>query len=211
MVEESARRLRVFLADDHLAMRKGLSLLLRLEGHEVCGEAENRAEFLGRIDGSRADVALVDLTLGEESGLDLIEDLLARNIPALIYSMHEDRKTIEQSFACGACGYVTKREVEAVLMEALAEVGSGRRFVSPRALRSLANRSHGPVVAETVALSPREEQVLVRLGRGETNAEIASALQISDHTVKTYYTRLLDKFGLGGMSELRKFAIKRGT
>ena len=209
MDTDATRGARVFLIDDHPAMRAGLALLLAEVGHTVCGEAENRDQLLARLDHARAQVALVDLSLAEGSGLDLLGDLQARDIPALIYSMHEDRAAIERAFACGAAGYVTKREVADVLLEAIAEVVAGQRYASPRAMRSLASRVLSSDAAGTVALSPREEEIMVLLGRGETNAEIARTLGISAHTVQTYYARLIEKLGLTGMKPLRKLAITR--
>lgn len=199
---------RVFLIDDHPAMRNGLSLLLKQAGHVVCGEAENKAETLARIEAARADVALVDLSLGEGSGLDLIEDLRASNVAAIIYSMHDDRKTIERSFERGASGYVTKREVAEVLLAALDEVRAGGRYASPGAMKSLAGRFIHPDEEGESSLSQREEQIVAKLARAETSAEIAKSLHISTHTVKTYYTRIITKLGLEGMKELRKFAAQ---
>lgn len=210
--------MRVFLVDDHPAVRQGLALLLGQARHTVCGEADGRAGYLERIGASGAHVALVDLSLGEESGLALLEDLRRRGIPALIYSMHEDAETIERAFAAGAGGYVTKREVSAVLLDALAEVASGRRYVSPRAGRSLVERvaPGGDVLgaAQSVAqsldgLSEREGQILELLGRGESNPDIAAALSISARTVESYCARIMDKLGLNGMKALKKHAIQR--
>lgn len=198
---------RVFLIDDHPAVRQGLALLLEQEEHLVCGEAESRAEFLARIDPAQADLALVDLSLGEESGLDLLDELRRRRIPALVYSMHEDCSTVELAFARGADGYVTKREVSSVLFKAVAEALAGRRYVSPRAAQSLASRMLAPSDPSEV-LSQREEQILDMLGRGETSADIADALRISVRTVETYCARIIEKTGLAGMKELRKYAIQ---
>ncbi|WP_300160884.1 response regulator transcription factor [Solidesulfovibrio sp.] len=209
MNDAAASGTRIFLIDDHPAMRNGLSLLLRQVGHTVCGEAGCRQELLDRLDGSGAAVALVDLSLAEESGLDLIDDLAARGIPALIYSMHEDRGTIERAFARGARGYVAKREVADVLLTAIEAVAAGERYASPGALRSLAGRVLSPYDGEEAALSRREEQILDGLGRGETSAEMSRSLNISAHTVETYYGRLIRKLGLSSMKELRKFAIRR--
>ena len=117
MTTHPEKGVRIFLADDHPAVREGLSLRLLQEGFVVCGEAENRASLLAGIDPSRADIALVDLTLCEENGLDLIADLRARDIPVLVYSMHEDADTVRLALARGACGYVAKRETSAVLVE----------------------------------------------------------------------------------------------
>jgi len=204
-----ASGVRVFLVDDHPAMRNGLSLLLRQVGHTVCGEAGSRAELLERLEGVQASVALVDLSLAEESGLDLIADLTAQGIPILIYSMHEDRGSIERAFGQGARGYVTKREVADVLLEAIEAVAAGRRYASPGVMESLAGRVLDPEEGAAVALSQREEQILNRLGGGESSAEIGRALSISAHTVETYYGRMIRKFGFSSMKELRKFAIRR--
>ena len=156
-----------------------------------------------------ADVALVDLTLGDESGLDLIDDLLANNVAVVIYSMHEDRKTVEKAFVAGAAGYVTKREVADVLLTALDQVLAGNHYASPRATKSLANRFLVPHEDMQAALSSREEQIVSMIGRAETSEEIAVTLHISIHTVKTYYARIIEKLGIAGMKELRKYAAMR--
>jgi DNA-binding NarL/FixJ family response regulator len=201
--------LRVFLVDDHPVMRSGLSLLLTQSGHVVCGVAASRAELVARIDAAEAAVALLDLSLARESGLDVIDDLEARGVPSLIYSMHEDGKSIEQAFSRGARGYVTKREVEDVLLEAIAAVAAGRRYTSPEVMRSLADRALAPSSGREAVLSQRENQILAGLGRGETTDEMSRALNISFHTVETYYGRLQRKLALSSMNELRKFAIRR--
>lgn len=201
--------LRVFLVDDHPVMRSGLSLLLTQSGHIVCGVAASRAELVARIDAAEAAVALLDLSLARESGLDVIDDLEARGVPSLIYSMHEDGKSIEQAFSRGARGYVTKREVEDVLLEAIAAVAAGRRYTSPEVMRSLADRALAPSSGREAVLSQRENQILAGLGRGETTDEMSRALNISFHTVETYYGRLQRKLALSSMNELRKFAIRR--
>lgn len=209
MIANQTRKARVFLIDDHLAMRGGLSLLLTKSGHVICGEAETRAEMLARLKDSTADVALVDLTLGDESGLDLIADLLKHNVAVVIYSMHEDRKSVERAFIAGAAGYVTKREVADVLLTALDQVLAGNRYASPRATKSLANRFLVPHETTQTAFSSREEQIITMIGRAETSEEIAEALHISIHTVKTYYSRIIEKLGFAGMKELRKYAALR--
>jgi DNA-binding NarL/FixJ family response regulator len=209
MPKVAAAGVRVFLVDDHPVMRTGLSLLLEQSGHTVCGVAGSREMLLARLDDSQAAVARVDLSLAEESGLDVIDDLTKRGIPTLIYSMHEDSKSIERAFGRGARGYVTKREVEDVLLAAIAAVASGERYASPEVMRSLAARVLAADDGGETALSQREEQILDRLGCGETSGEMSRALNISSHTVETYYGRLIRKLGFSSMKELRKFAIRR--
>ena len=200
---------RIFLADDHPAVREGLTLRLLQEGFVVCGEAENRASLLAGIDASRADIALVDLTLCEENGLDLIADLRARDIPVLVYSMHEDADTVRLALDRGACGYVAKRETSAVLLDGVRCVLAGQHYLSPRVAAALAaSPPQEPAAGLAVALSDREGQILTRLSLGEGNIEIASALGVSVRTVESYYARILVKLHLDGMKALRKYAIR---
>jgi two-component system, NarL family, invasion response regulator UvrY len=201
---------RIFLIDDHPAVRQGLKLLLAQEDHVVCGEASSSAETLVRIGSSQADLALLDISLGEESGLECIADLRRRGISVLVYSMHEDAVTIDRAFAAGADGYVSKREQPEVLLAAVADVLAGNRHISPRTAQSLAERAvASPDTAKEVLLSEREKQILYRLGQGESNAEIAAALAIGVRTVETYYARMIDKLGLDGMKALRRYAIRK--
>ena len=204
------RGVRIFLADDHPAVREGLTLRLLQEGFVVCGEAENRATLLAGIDASRADIALVDLTLCGENGLDLLAELEVRGIPSLVYSMHEDADTVRLALARGACGYVAKRETSAVLVAGVRAVLAGRRYLSPRVAAALeASPSQEPAADQTGALSERERQILDLLSQGEGNIEIAAALGVSVRTVESYYARILVKLHLDGMKALRKYAIRQ--
>ncbi|EKO38648.1 MAG: response regulator (CheY-like receiver domain and HTH DNA-binding domain containing protein) [Solidesulfovibrio magneticus str. Maddingley MBC34] len=199
---------RIFLADDHPAVREGLTLRLLQEGFVVCGEAENRATLLETIDASQADIALVDLTLCGENGLDLIDELRLRAIPVLVYSMHEDAETVRMALDRGARGYVAKRETSVELVAGVRRVLAGQRYLSPRVAAALAACPQPPA-AQAGALSDRERQTLGLLSRGEGNAEIAAALGVSVRTVESYYSRILTKLDLDGMKALRKYAIGR--
>jgi DNA-binding NarL/FixJ family response regulator len=199
----------IFLIDDHPAVRDGLKLLFSGASYRVCGEAENSVEAFERIGASGAELAVLDLSLGDESGFDLIAGLCRLGIAVLVYSMHEDAATIEKSFRLGATGYVTKREKSDVLRLAVADVLAGKRYVSPRAAQSMTDRalSSSPVKQECL-VSERERQVVALLGRGESNADIAAALAISIRTVETHFVRIIAKLKLDGMKELRRYAIQ---
>jgi DNA-binding NarL/FixJ family response regulator len=204
----SVNPIRVLIVDDHPAVRQGLGLLLGPEGIVVCAEADNLAGALACVDDLHPDLALVDLSLGEEDGLSLLAGLHERALPCLVYSMHEDGRHVGGAFAAGALGYVTKREVHCVLVQAVQEVASGRRFVSPRAAVALAEHAaNGPTNAALAELSNQEEQVYLLLGRGESTKEIAAAMDISVRTVESYCARICTKLGLEGMRELRRHAI----
>ena len=198
----------MLLVDDHPAVRHGVAMLLAADRHVIAGEADNRHEALVRLSGGGIDLVLLDLSMDENSGFDLLLDLDELGIPGLVYSMHEASETIERALRLGALGYVTKREKPKVLLEAVANVMAGQRFLSPRAAQSLAEGSSdsAPVDPEQ-GLSVRECQILSRLGRGDTRQEIAAALSISTRTVETYCGRMINKLRLSDMNALRKYAI----
>lgn len=198
----------LLVVDDHPAVCQGLALLLEPEGIEVCGEAAGLTESLACVDSRGPALALVDLSLGDEDGLSVVEELHARGVPSLVYSMYEDGRHVEGAFAAGALGYVTKREIRGVLVQAIREVAAGRRFVSPRAAVALASRiADGQADDGCVELSNQERQVYRLLGEGRGTGEIAAALAISARTVESYYARILVKLGLDGMRDLRRHAI----
>lgn len=200
--------IRILVVDDHPAVRQGLGLLLAPEGICVCAEASDQSEALALLADAKPDLALVDLSLGGNSGEALIAELRAREVPVLVYSMHEDARHLENAFAAGAVGYVTKRESHGVLVEAIREVAEGRRFVSPNAAIALADhmaehQSH----INGRELSDQEREVYRLLGQGEGTIEIAAAMSISARTVESYYARIMEKLGIEGMRDLRRHAI----
>ena len=201
-------RPRVFLVDDHPAMRQGLALLLTQEGLEICGEAQNRAETMAHIDTANPDIVLLDISLGEESGLDLIADIMARDVRVLCYSMLDDSATIKKAFDAGATGYVTKRELAECLLLAVREVLAGNRHISPGAAQSLSVNTADDKPAATAALSQREKQIVALIGKGISNTEIAATLNISVRTMEAYCARIMDKLDIHGMREFRQYAIR---
>jgi len=200
--------IRIYLVEDHPAVRQGLRLLLELDGMDVCGEAEDARTALGEIPGLAPSLVMVDLSLGEDSGLDLLRALAQRcpELPTLAYSMFEDTLHVKRAFGAGARGYVTKREASDVLIQAIQECLAGRTFASPRAVRGLA-KGDGLEV-DTEPLSLQEQEVLDLLGLRLSTKEIAASLNLSPRTVETYYSRIQTKLKLRGMSDLRRIALK---
>ena len=203
----------ILLIDDHPAVRMGLGMLLVRGGCRIVGEAGCRSEALSALAGlaEMPQLAVLDLSLGEESGFDLIADLKQRTIPVLIYSMHEDARTVSEAFSRGAAGYLCKRDASNELVGAVSAVLSGERYVSPLIAEST-NASGGlqPPASEVVLdpLSDREREIIALMGRGHSQAEIARALLISVRTVETHCERAINKLGLGGMKDLRRHAIQ---
>jgi two-component system, NarL family, invasion response regulator UvrY len=132
---------RVFILEDHAAVRQGFRLLLELEGIDICGEAENLDEARQGIRLGAPDLVMVDLMLGDENGLDLVRELAQADpwIPSLVVSMHGDGRNVRRALQAGAMGYVTKRETMELLAGAIRTCLGGCSYLSPKAALGLSD------------------------------------------------------------------------
>ena len=198
----------IFLVDDHVMVRQGLATVLAQAGFAICGQAGDLRGALGHPELPSAHLAVVDLSMGEDSGVELIQALCARRLPSLVYSMHEDSNVVRNAFAAGAMGYVTKREVASCLIEAVRCILAGRQYVSPRAGVGLIPRAMEPSGPESIPeLSEQQQRMYELLGEGLGTDEIAQRLRVSPRTVETYGARMIEKMNVSGMKELRRRAI----
>jgi DNA-binding NarL/FixJ family response regulator len=211
----SPRRLRVFIADDHPFVREWLGSLLRLQPDlEVCGEAGDPAHALAAMKAAPPDVAVVDLSLGPGSGLELIKELRTElpAVPVVVLSMHEEINDIERALRAGARGYVMKRESTSQIVTAIRQVHAGKIYADAAVLTALAERMVGRSQDEKPAspeiLSDRELDVFRRLGEGHSTRRIAEELRISLKTVQTYYARIREKLGVADASGLIRAAVR---
>lgn len=197
----------VLLIDDHPAVRQGLAALLAARGFLTLREAATAEDARKVLDETGIDLAILDLSLEQGNGLDLVPDLTGRGGRVIVYSMFEDARTIQRSLQFGALGYVTKRDDPAELLDAVDRVVKGEPYLSVRAATALRD-ADSP--AEGKELSEREQQVLSLMGQGESNIGIAAALGISVRTVETYYARISEKLDLSfSVRDLRKYAIRQ--
>lgn len=190
---------RVLLVEDHPLMRKGIKdLIQESQDYTVAFEASSYKEAVQMIQGNEFDVALLDISLPDGSGLDLISIVKVAHPFAdiVMMTMHKEEPYLAKAVSLGASGYVVKDMAPERLLETLKAVSAGeKRFHSSKqegikpTIRSL---DSGPL------LSKREAQVIELLQRGLTLTEVASRLEISVKTVFTYKTRLYKKLGLEG-------------
>ena len=203
----------IFLVDDHPLVREWLTVLIHQQDDLcVCGEAGAAPEALREIERLRPAVVIVDITLREGSGLELVKDILRvspRSLP-LMLSMHDELTYAERALRAGARGYVTKRESTRKMITAIRQVLEGRIFVSEDLQAQLTERLLATVASDTeiLLLSDRELEVFKMLGQGMGSKEIADSLGISVKTVQVYYARIKEKFGLSGHNELLREAIR---
>lgn len=210
-----SKKKRVLIVDDHPLVRKGISsLITESPDFEVCGGADSRGTALDLADSSKPDVAIVDLSLGSNDGLDLIKDWKVRfpDMAILVVSMHDELLFAERALRAGARGYLMKAQSGDLVLAALRKVASGEIYLSEgmanRLLRQSLQPGADPGGDVTSCLSDREMQVFQRLGDGQGPGKIAKELNLSVKTVEYYRDRLKDKLHIGTSAELVQFAVR---
>lgn len=208
-------RIRVFIVDDHPLVREWLGNLLRLQSDlDVCGEAGDPVSALAAISTQLPDIAVVDLSLKQGSGLDLIKQLriYVPSVRLLVLSMHEEISDIERALRAGALGYVMKRESTGQIVAAIRQVHAGKLYADAAVLAALTERSlsrlPGSATTTPESLSDRELDVFRRLGAGHATRRIADDLNIGIKTVQTYHARIREKLGLADAAELMRAAVQ---
>lgn len=205
----------VFLVDDHPLVREWLTNLIHQQPDlAVCGEAETGPQALSAILALKPQVAIVDITLKDSSGIELIKDL-KRSCPGLavlVLSMHEESHYAERALRAGARGYIMKRETTHKVIAAIRQVLDGQLYVSDATAKALAAQfvegkslaTHSPADL----LSDRELEVFELLGQGRGTRQIAQTLCVSVKTVQAYCARIKEKLNLTSATELVRAAVR---
>ena len=215
-VWKGKKEIYILLVDDHAIMREGLTLLIQNEPDMiVCGEAEDLPGAMDEIAKCKPDLALIDISLKDSSGLELIRKI-KKKYPGLLtiaLSMHDELLIAERALHAGAQGYIMKSVGIKKVIEAIREVLKGNIYISQKLreniLKSYARHQGLPKYSLVEMLSDREFEVLQLIGRGYRPREIASQLELSPKTIETYRYRIRQKLGLANTSELIQFAIQR--
>ena len=210
-----ARKSRVFVVDDHPLVREGLTNLINGQDDLiVCGEANDSAQTINGIVKARPDVALIDISLENESGLELVKQLSSQfpQVALIILSMHDEGLYAERALRAGARGYVMKHEMSKSVLASIRQVLAGGVYVSAKivnrmALR-LASSREAAASSPVERLSDRELEIFRLLGQGRTTSQIAGDLNLSLKTVQAYCARAKEKFGVTSLTELLRAAIR---
>jgi DNA-binding NarL/FixJ family response regulator len=185
-------RLRLVLIEDHQALREGLELLLGREGCEVVGTAGTAAEGHDLIERLEPDVSLVDIRLGEDSGIELTRAVL-REDPSrrvVLYTGSSDVELLISGLDSGASGYALKEGTPNELTGALETVADGGTYVDPRLRPALLSRQ---ATQRMPSLSRREREIMDLLSQGLTGEDVAERLVLSSETVKTHIRNAMSK------------------
>ncbi len=206
-------RIRVLLVDDHQVVRQGLRAFLQLQPDlEVVGEAAGGRAALEAAAAGRPDVVLMDLVMPEGDGIAAIRALaeVAPGARVLVLSSFADDEHIFAAMQAGAAGYLLKDVDPDALAEAIREVRRGRPALHPDVAARLMRRVADPAVPATEPLTPREREVLRLVVEGYANKQIARRLLITEKTVKTHVSSILQKLGVPDRTAAAVLAIRQG-
>jgi DNA-binding NarL/FixJ family response regulator len=206
---------RILIVDDHPMMRQGLAQLIASEPDlTVCCEAETAGQALDTVISHQPDLVLLDISLPDKSGLELIKDMRAihPNLAVLVISMHDESLHAERVLRAGGRGYIMKQEGGKKLMQAIRQVLSGQIYVSEkisaRILEAFSGKRNDGAESPVSKLTDREFEILQLIGQGKGTREIARQLNISVKTVEVHRANIKQKLQLKTAPELIRFAVR---
>lgn len=211
----TTRKARILIVDDHPLVRSGLRRLIEFEDDlEVAGEACDTSDALKMIEHVQPDVAVVDISLKNGSGIELIKQIKNRYpaVKVLVSSMHDESLYAERTLRAGALGYVNKEEPGNVMIDAIRQVLRGEIHLSSNMVDRVLHRvAHGEGQLQRPSienLSDRELEVFEFIGRGLTTRQIAGKLHLSVKTVETHREHIKTKLNLKNSTELTRHAVR---
>lgn len=202
---------KILTIDDHEVVRGGIKGLFAPDNAQF-GEARNGSEALKNVQDQEWDIAVLDISLGGRSGLDVLEELkrIRPQLPVLILSMHAEDQYAVRAFRAGASGYISKSSSRDELRAAILKVIKGGRYISASLSEKIAFDLSLSQKQPHENLSNRELEVLRLIATGKTVKEIAAELALSDKTISTYRRRILDKMTMKTNIDLAHYALRNG-
>lgn len=208
----------VLIIDDHPLFSRGLSQLIETqEAYKVTGMAKNHDEAMKMVNELSPDLAIVDLNLGQEDGLELIKDILSvkPETKVLVLSMHDERYYAERALKAGAKGYIMKEEAESSVSTAINTVMNGQIYLSANEqkrqnelVKNHSDKKDKEPFDLISTLSDRQLQIFTLIGKGLGTVEIAEKLTLSIKTIDTHKENMKNKLHCQSSAELRKMAIE---
>jgi DNA-binding NarL/FixJ family response regulator len=211
---EPRRKAKILVVDDHPLVRDGLAARLAREADmEVCGEADSVEQAASRIRAERPDVVVVDISLGQQNGLDLLRQVPTPDgqVKILVLSTYDETLYAERALRAGAMGYVNKSASWEVVVEAIRTVLKGKRYLSPDLAELLLDQTLGGKSTRPSslvdALTDRELEVFRLIGQGLSTGDIALRLFLSTHTIDSHRENIKRKLKLQSGDKLKHLAI----
>jgi DNA-binding NarL/FixJ family response regulator len=210
-----SQKTKVLLVDDHPLVREGLANLINQQSDfEICGEAGNEPQALELVRTVQPSVAIVDITLENGSGIELIKSIkvLHPAVTMLVLSMHDELLYAERALRAGARGYIMKREAAKKIIQGIRSVLAGQLFVSDKVAAMMNEKFVEGRTAATDSpieqLSNRELEVFQLLGLGHNTRQISDHLHVGFKTVQAYCARIKEKLKLANATELLSEAVR---
>lgn len=204
--------IRVFIADDHPLIRKGVKQTLDDAGDIlVCGEASSGREVMKAVTQIDFDVLVLDVVMPDGGGFEVLNQLKDYSLDfyTIVLSMYPEEQYALRALKAGASGYLTKDSIPEELIVAIRKVASGGKFITSSLAERLALEFSGEISEDPhEILSNREFQVMYLLASGRTLTEIANELSLSIKTISTYRARILEKLGLRNTAEIIRYALQ---
>ena len=213
-IDIANRKCKVMIVDDHPIIRQGLARMIAQEPDiAVCGGADNVADAMEQIREERPDVVVVDMSLRDSYGIDLIAHVKAldESIKLIVWSMFDDKVFAERALRAGAMGYVNKREPVSSVVEGIRQVLRGEVYLCPRTTSRLLHRLTGDqlLAQDPVSgLSDREVEVFHMIGQGMTTQEIGRKLGLKPKTIESHRENIKAKLNLKNAAELNCRAVQ---
>ncbi len=204
--------MKIIIVDDHALVRKGVEMVANLEDDiEIVGSASNGQEALELIEKFKPQVALVDLRLPGEHGLDIIKNArnVSRECKYIVLTSYATEEEIRRAMAEEVDGYILKEAFPEELLSAIRLVDKGRKYFDPAVIQHAMEYNHKNE-KDISTLTRREMEVLSALARGLNNRAIAENLVISEHTVKKHIGQILEKLNLQDRTQAALFAVSKG-
>jgi DNA-binding NarL/FixJ family response regulator len=203
--------IRVFLLDDHEVVRRGIAATLEAEADlTVVGEAASAADALDAVRACDPDVAVLDVRLGDGSGIDVCRQITSEleEVRALILTSFDSDRALVDAGLAGASGFVLKEIRGTQLIEAIRQVAAGRRLLDDAEVRLALRRLRESEEGRLYDLTPQERRIFDLIGEGRTNRQIAREMYLAEKTVKNYVSNLLAKLGMSRRTEAAALAAR---
>ena len=207
--------MQIVIVDDHPLVRKGLLSILSIDGTiEVLGEAASRNEALTLFHNTKPDLAIVDLRLASESGLELIAEAKQQAVTCkfVVLTSSTEEHDFKRAKEIGVDGYILKEALPEELVHALQIISRGRKYYDPGVLDLVLKSSESPFENDghIEQLTTKEKEVLLEIGMGHSNKQISQALYITEYTVKKHVSQVLAKLDLADRTNAALYANVKG-
>ncbi|AVR98628.1 response regulator [Pseudoduganella armeniaca] len=205
----------IVLVDDHALVRAGIRTLIdQIDSFRVVGEASGNAEALALVEQLQPDVVVTDLTMGQDSGLDLLRDVHHDHpdLPVVILSMHASEEMVAEGLRLGAAAYLLKEAAPSELEIALQAIKRKETYLSPAVSTKVIQQFVRPTVAEkaTGTLTARQLQILTMIANRKSTKEIAYELDLSEKTIAAHRAQIMERTGVRDLVGLVFYAVKHG-